>query len=126
VPFPRSIARFNRFVTNPVLSLIAGRVGPFGMLEHVGRKSGKPRKTPIMLFREPTGYVIALTYGPRTDWVANVRSAGRCVVTVHRERIELVDPQLIEGDPASFDFPAPVIFFLHRMRVRYFLRLVGP
>ena len=123
MPFPRTIAKINRYVTNPVLSLIAGRIGPLAILEHIGRRSGKSRKTPVMVFRVPTGYVIALTYGPKTDWVANVRAARRCVVTVHGQRIELVDPELIEGDPSAFDFPAPVTFFLHRMRVRHFLRL---
>lgn len=38
---PQSVARFNRRVTNPIQRLWAGRAPTFGILEHVGRKSGK-------------------------------------------------------------------------------------
>ena len=37
---PQWLARFNRYVTNPVQRLWAGAPG-MGILEHVGRKSGK-------------------------------------------------------------------------------------
>lgn len=38
---PQSLARFNRYVTNPIQRLWAGWAPTFGILEHVGRKSGK-------------------------------------------------------------------------------------
>jgi len=39
--FPQGLARFNRHVTNPVQRLWAGWLPPFGIVEHVGRRSGK-------------------------------------------------------------------------------------
>jgi hypothetical protein len=39
---PQWLARFNRHFTNPIQSLWAGWAPTFGILEHVGRKSGKP------------------------------------------------------------------------------------
>ena len=38
---PQRLARFNRYVTNPVQRMWAGWAPSFGILEHVGRKSGK-------------------------------------------------------------------------------------
>ena len=38
---PQWLARFNRHVTNPVQRLWAGFAPGMGILEHVGRKSGK-------------------------------------------------------------------------------------
>ncbi len=39
---PQWLARLNRYVTNPIQRRWAGRAPSFGILEHVGRKSGKP------------------------------------------------------------------------------------
>jgi deazaflavin-dependent oxidoreductase (nitroreductase family) len=127
LPFPRFIARINRYFANPVLGLLAGRIGPFAMLDHVGRRSGKWRKTPIMAFREEGGFLVALTYGPNTDWLHNIRAAGRCTIAIRRQRYHLVDPRIFEADPADMHLPAAIRFFLKIMRVRYFLRLTdGP
>jgi hypothetical protein len=43
---PQWLARFNRYVTNPVQRLWAGWGPSMGILEHVGRKSGKQFRTP--------------------------------------------------------------------------------
>jgi deazaflavin-dependent oxidoreductase (nitroreductase family) len=123
LPFPRFIARINRYVTNPVIGLLAGRIGPFAMLDHVGRRSGKARQTPIMAFREEGGFLVALTYGPNTDWLHNIRAAGACSIAIRRQRYHLTDPRVFEADPADMPLPAAIRFFLKIMRVRYFLRL---
>jgi deazaflavin-dependent oxidoreductase (nitroreductase family) len=35
-----------------------------GILEHVGRKSGKPYRTPLSVFSTDDGVAVLLTYGP--------------------------------------------------------------
>jgi deazaflavin-dependent oxidoreductase (nitroreductase family) len=77
---PQRLARFNRHVTNPIQRLWAGRVPPFGVLEHVGRRSGKQYRTPLNVFPvdidgEP-GVAVLLTYGPHRDWLKNLHAAG--------------------------------------------------
>ncbi len=57
----RRIAHFNRRFTNPVLQPLAARLPGFGVVVHTGRKSGREYRTPVNVFREPDGYVIALT-----------------------------------------------------------------
>ena len=59
----RSVAAFNRAFTNRITSLFAARLPGFGILTHVGRKSGKLYRTPVNVFREPDGFLIALAYG---------------------------------------------------------------
>lgn len=44
---PQWLARFNRHVTNPIQRLWAGRIPAHGILEHVGRRSGKSYRTPL-------------------------------------------------------------------------------
>lgn len=52
----------------------------FGILEHVGRRSGKPYRTPLTVFRADIdgrpGVAILLTYGPDRDWLKNITAAG--------------------------------------------------
>jgi hypothetical protein len=44
---PQRIARFNRHVTNPIQRMWAGWAPSFAIIEHVGRRSGKPYRTPV-------------------------------------------------------------------------------
>jgi|SRR5919201_571292 deazaflavin-dependent oxidoreductase (nitroreductase family) len=72
------MAAFNRRVTNRVLGGVATRAPGFGVVVHRGRKSGRTYRTPINVFRSPSGYVVALTFGSQAGWVQNVLAAGCC------------------------------------------------
>src|ERR1700747_688030 len=72
----RWLARINIAFTNRITGLFAGWLPGFGILTHVGRKSGKVYRTPINVFRAPGGFIIALTYGGQSEWVKNVLAAG--------------------------------------------------
>jgi hypothetical protein len=52
----RWLATFNIAITNRITSLFAGWLQGFGILTHVGRKSGKVYRTPVNVFREPNGF----------------------------------------------------------------------
>ena len=77
---PQRLARFNRHVTNPIQRMWAGWAPSFGILEHVGRRSGKPYRTPLSVFNADVdgkpGVAILLTYGPDRDWLKNLNAAG--------------------------------------------------
>lgn len=60
----------------------AGR-GPWSLVRHTGRVSGRPYETPVLLAPVPEGFVAELTYGPSVDWYHNIVAAGGCTV-VHR------------------------------------------
>ena len=73
----RWLAKINIAFTNRITGLFAGSLPGFGIVTHVGRKSGKVYRTPVNVFRVPTGFIIALTYSSQSEWVKNVLAAGR-------------------------------------------------
>jgi len=123
MPLPRALARFNRRVTNPILGVLARRVPPFAMVRHVGRRSGRSYETPIMVFRRDGVAVIALTYGPSTDWVRNVQAAGRCELTIGGRSTWWIDPQLVHTTDVADRLPAIVRLALRLISTDDFLAL---
>ncbi|GAA4224553.1 nitroreductase family deazaflavin-dependent oxidoreductase [Actinomadura meridiana] len=124
MPIPRFVARANRAATNKLTMPFAGRLPGFGIVLHRGRRSGRPHRTPINIFREPGGhgYVAALTYGTGTDWLKNVIAAGGCDLVVRGERVHVTDPRIVH-DPARTAVPAPVRPLLGLAGVNDFLHL---
>ena len=122
MPLPKSLARFNRRVTNPILGHIAGRMPGFAIVTHVGRRSGRAYRTPVNLFHVGDRYVIALTYGSDSQWVRNVMAAGSVEVETRGRRLRLVEPELVH-DPARTLVPQPVRAILGALDVTDFMRL---
>lgn len=92
---PQWLARFNRHVTNPVQRLWAGWLPTFGILEHVGRKSGKRYRTPLTVFSTDDGVAILLTYGPDRDWLKNLTAAGHGRLRRYGKTFGVVDPRVM-------------------------------
>jgi hypothetical protein len=55
----RWVAAFNLAVTNRITSRFAARLPGFGILAHVGRKSGRVYRTPVNVFHTPGGPSLA-------------------------------------------------------------------
>jgi deazaflavin-dependent oxidoreductase (nitroreductase family) len=72
-----------------------------GILEHVGRKSGKPYRTPLTVFSTDDGVAILLTYGPNRDWLKNIVSAGGGRMRRYGKTIELADPRVMPKAEAA-------------------------
>ena len=98
---PQWLARFNRHVTNPIQRLWAGWAPTMGILEHVGRKSGKPYRTPLTVFTTDGGVAIMLTYGPNRDWLKNITATGGAHMRRYGKTIELVDPEVVSKAEAA-------------------------
>jgi deazaflavin-dependent oxidoreductase (nitroreductase family) len=104
--FPNRIRYFNKHITNRILRRFASSSrGPFAVIYHVGRRSGKPYETTIMVWPMEDGFVIALTYGPEVDWYRNVRAAGHCTLLWHGKVYALEKPEPIDGQTALLAFP---------------------
>ena len=120
MPLPMTIARLNRRGVNRLARRFAGRLPPFALLEHVGRSSGTRYQTPIMVFRREGDFVIALTYGPKTDWVRNVLAVGSARL-VYGGRDIVLDAPRLAGWEIGRELPAVVRLALRVFRVRDFL-----
>ncbi len=92
---PQWLARFNRYVTNPVQRLWAGWLPTMGILEHVGRRSGKPYRTPLTVFPPDDGVAILLTYGPDRDWLKNLTTAGKGRMRRYGKSFTVTDPRVM-------------------------------
>src|ERR1700682_4448028 len=107
----RWVAAFNLAVTNRITSRFANRLPGFGILTHVGRKSGRLYRTPVNVFTAPDGFLIALTYGRDSEWVKNVLAAGGCQLETRRLLYQLSAPTIVH-DPTRRRFPLPVRMIL--------------
>jgi deazaflavin-dependent oxidoreductase (nitroreductase family) len=104
---PDRIRIFNKHVTNRVLrGFTSFSHGPFAIIRHVGRRSGKPYETVIWVWQMREGFVIALTYGSEVDWYRNMQAAGSGTVYWHRRLYVVGKPELIDAEKALTAFPA--------------------
>ena len=122
--FPDQIRTFNKYVTNRVLRGFANRShGPFAIIRHVGRRSGKPYETVIMVWPTGEGFVMALTYGPKVDWYRNMLAAGGGTVFWHRRVYAVGKPEPIDAKTALPVFPTPFRQALGRIGLQDFVRV---
>ena len=116
----------NKHVTNKLLIRIAGtNIGHFVILSHIGRRSGKLYKIPIIAEPINNGFVIALTYGKKVDWYENVMAKGGCEIKWKNKEYLLTNPEFIEKEVALNAFPAGFRVGLRMMGIRYYLRLIN-
>lgn len=94
-----SIRRAKLWLMKRTLNRVTARVarrggGPFSLIRHVGRRSGRTYETPVVLGKVPAGFVVELAYGEDVDWLRNITAAGGCVV-VHggeERRVDAIEP----------------------------------
>jgi deazaflavin-dependent oxidoreductase (nitroreductase family) len=118
----RQVAAFHRAITNRAAIRFADRLPGFGIVVSVGRKSGRLYRTPVNVFRERDGFLIALTYGRDSGWVKNVLAAGGCQLETRRVAYQLSAP-LIVHDPSRRRFPLLVRMVLGLIDANDFLQL---
>ena len=120
MPLPRVLARFNKAVTNHIAGRVSGRLPGFGIVEHRGRRSGRTYHTPVNVFRRRGGFVVALTYGRRADWVENVLAAGEAQLRTRGRTHHLDHPRTVT-DPTRTGLPTLVRVILRLANVDEFL-----
>jgi deazaflavin-dependent oxidoreductase (nitroreductase family) len=123
MPYDR-IRSFNKHTLNKVTCFFARLPqGPFAVIRHTGRRSGKPYETPIMVRRKAGSFVIALTYGPKVDWYRNVLAAGRAMLLWHGKEYALGAPEPVPAKMGLQAFSAWQRPILRRLGVRDFVRM---
>jgi deazaflavin-dependent oxidoreductase (nitroreductase family) len=98
MPIPRVVRRWNKAGLNRLTRHLAPWLPGFGVVVHRGRRTGRAYRTPVNVFPAATGYVIALTYGPDTDWVKNVLAAGGCELLTGGHAVRLSAPRLYRDE----------------------------
>ena len=118
----RRMARFNLLVTNRLTLRFAGRLPGFGIVIHIGRRSDRTYRTPVLLFSSPNACVIALTYGRNSQWVQNVLAADGCRLITRKRELRASQPEVFR-DPRRSSVPGLARFVLTLLRVEDFLLL---
>jgi deazaflavin-dependent oxidoreductase (nitroreductase family) len=101
----KSLLSVLKYTLNPLTRWLArSSFGPFTIVRHIGRRSGKLYETPIIVSPIDDGFVIELTYGPDVDWHKNVLAAGGCTVVWHGKEyvIDKIEPLDTETGRAAF------------------------
>ena len=115
---------FNKHITNRITRHFARLSrGPFAMIRHVGRRSGKPYETPIMVEPTADGFVIALTYGEAVDWYRNVLTAGGATLLWHRREYALGKPESIDVNTALPLFSPFQRLILRKRCTQHFVKM---
>lgn len=93
------LTSYHKHVTNPVMvRFFSGRWSVNALLHHVGRRSGKTYRTPLTAHRSDNTIFVALPYGPETDWLRNLRSAGQGVLELEGTRYTVEKPEVVPID----------------------------
>lgn len=117
---------FVKHFVNPILRNVAHTShGPFALLCHVGRRSGKTYEIPIMVWRVEDGFVIALTYGPHVDWLRNLQAAGQGRLRWHKQEYVFRNPEFIDAKAALPALPSFIKQILRLHGTREFVKLTS-
>jgi deazaflavin-dependent oxidoreductase (nitroreductase family) len=114
-----------RHTLNPLTTrLAASGHGPFSLIRHVGRKTGRRYATPLLLAKVPEGFVAELTYGEDVAWYQNVMAAGTAELLVGGviEHVVAIEPYPTDDGRRAFGFPARIVLTLLRRRSFRLLR----
>ena len=118
------VRRFNRAFGNPHQMKTAGTPGAYAsVIRHVGRKTGRPYETPVVPFATDDGFVIALPYGPGTDWIKNVLATGSATIVTEGETWSVDRPEVVPIAEAAPYMPAKEQRSLGRFAVDRCLRV---
>jgi deazaflavin-dependent oxidoreductase (nitroreductase family) len=102
---PRFLRSVNRVITNPLMRTVAWLVPPLAVVHHVGRKSGRAYRTPVLAFASAKGFVIPMTYGRDVDWARNLLTAHCGEIEQQGRRVALRNPRIVAFGAAEKRLP---------------------
>ena len=111
--FPRFMRSVNRELTNPVLGTLAGFLPPLAVVHHVGRKTGRQYRNPVVAFPTAKGFIVAMTYGRDVDWARNLIAARGGEIQRAGRRYWVHNPRVVDNDAAYRYLPAMLRPMLH-------------
>jgi deazaflavin-dependent oxidoreductase (nitroreductase family) len=107
-PFVLSpLIRLQRAFINPRQMRSAGTPGAYAsVIRHRGRTSGRPYETPVGAVATGDGFVIALVYGSRSNWLQNVLASGSATIVHEGHTYEVDQPEIVPMRAVAARFTA--------------------
>jgi deazaflavin-dependent oxidoreductase (nitroreductase family) len=118
-PIKRAWLWLLKHTLDPLALRMAHRgIGPFSLIRHTGRKSGRSFETPLILARVHDGFIAELTYGTSVNWYRNIVAHGYGVVIWHGHQypIDRIEPFPTDAGRRAFGPPASWLLTLLRRR----------
>ena len=72
-----------------------GLIGVWGVVVHVGRRSGRRFETPVALAARGDEFFVPLPYGEGTDWCRNILAAGGGIIRYRGQDHEVREPPIL-------------------------------
>ncbi|OLT01366.1 hypothetical protein BJF90_32480 [Pseudonocardia sp. CNS-004] len=120
------IRRFNKRALNPLMLRLAGRSHWYaGYLEHVGRRSGRTYRTPVVALPVRDGFAVPLPYGTEVDWLRNLLAAGTGGMKIKGVRYAVREPRVLDTPAVLEELPPLWRRFTRLYGFEHFLRVVA-
>ena len=78
----RVVTRIQRYLVNPVSKLVGGYLPGLVVVETTGRRSGRPRRTPVGGHLEDGTLWVVAEHGRRANYVKNIEARPRVRVRI--------------------------------------------
>lgn len=108
-----AIRQFNKHIFNPMVLRVVRFIPFYAVVDHVGRRSGKGYRTPVVLGQTPEYYYIPMPYGDHVDWHRNIQAARQFVIEHLERRYTAVYDTVVDDQEAL-----PVFGSFIRARLR--------
>ena len=118
---------FNKYIFNRItLTLAKSGRGPFSIVYHKGRRSGRIYRTPVLASYVDGMIIIPLSYGEKVDWLRNVLAQGGCEIVREKKKISATNPEVIDASVAYEVLPEKrrELFERHKMEKFLCLRVI--
>src|SRR3990170_3396121 len=101
------LIRIQRTIINPRQMRSAGTPGAYAaVIRHRGRVSGRPYETPVGAVAAGDGFVIALPYGSRANWLQNVLASGSATIVNEGQTYQVDQPEIVPMQAGATAFTA--------------------
>lgn len=121
----RGFLKLLKYTLNPLTRRLArSSHGPFAIVRHIGRRSGKQYETPLIASPISGGFVIELTYGQDVDWHKNLLAAGGCTVIWHGKQYIIDRIETLDSETGRAAYPPPLQLILRLLDRTHFEKLL--
>jgi deazaflavin-dependent oxidoreductase (nitroreductase family) len=73
----------------------AGHLGSLARVDHIGRRTGRERHTPVRAYRNGPVVAVGVNFGVESQWVQNVLVAGSCRMELRGRALRLGECRLV-------------------------------
>ena len=82
------------------LKIAGRRLRAYSIVTHIGRRSACEYQNPVGAYPLGDGFVIAILYGPESQWVRNVMASGGFTLRTKGRDYQLERPEVIPSSQA--------------------------